>query len=164
MICSGSYLKKPKTKNSAVILRLTHDLSGLETLNFSTLCLEIRDLPTVRLSFCLDQFISTFSNINHSAKFENLKISTKKVSLRTILRPTVCILKVWQFTAIKLNYTLVFAMFLLTSSNLDADLKAPAGRPVRKNCCSSDQWPTMHIDERARGLHKEPSFVTNPNE
>ena len=32
-------------------LRLNHDLSSLEKLNFATLCLEIWDLPTVCLLF-----------------------------------------------------------------------------------------------------------------
>ena len=48
----GIILKKSKTKNIAAILRLTHNLSRLEKLNFAALCLEIRDLPTIRLSFC----------------------------------------------------------------------------------------------------------------
>jgi len=73
----GVLPKKLKTKNFAVILCLTHDLSGLEKLNFATLCLDIGDLPTVRLSCFLDQFLSTFNNRNHSVKFQDLKLSAK---------------------------------------------------------------------------------------
>ena len=40
--------------------------------------LENQTLPTVRFSCFLDQFISTFSNRNHSVKFQDLKLSTKK--------------------------------------------------------------------------------------
>ena len=40
-----------------VILRLTHDVSVLEKLNFASLFLEIQDLPTVRLSWFLHQYI-----------------------------------------------------------------------------------------------------------
>ena len=75
LICLGSYLKKLETKTFVVILRLTYDLSGLERLNFATLYLEIRDLPTVCLSCFLDQCISTFSTGNHSVKLQDLKIS-----------------------------------------------------------------------------------------
>ena len=42
---------KIKTKNLPVILRLTHDLSVLEKLNFASLFLEIQDLPKVHLSY-----------------------------------------------------------------------------------------------------------------
>ena len=78
LIRSGSYLhKKSKTKKIAVILRLAHDLSVLEKLNFASLFLEIQDLPTIRFSCFLDQFISTFSAGNHSVKFQDLKISTE---------------------------------------------------------------------------------------
>ena len=52
---------------------------AVEKLNFATLCLEIGYLPTVRLSCSLDQFISTFNYRNHSVKFEDLKLSTKKL-------------------------------------------------------------------------------------
>ena len=62
-----------------MILRLTHDLSGLKELNFATLCLEIGDIPTVRLAYFLDQFISTFNARNCSVKFQDLKLSTKKL-------------------------------------------------------------------------------------
>ena len=88
LICLGSYLKKSKTKTFTVILRLTHDLSVLEKLKFASLFLEIQDLPAVRLSCFLDQFISTFGAGNHSVKFQDLKISTK-IFLQTILRRTV---------------------------------------------------------------------------
>ena len=71
----GIIPKKTKTIFFAVIFRLTHDLSGLEKLHFTTLCLEIRDLPTARLSYFLDQCISTFSAGNHSVKFQDLNIS-----------------------------------------------------------------------------------------
>ena len=56
---------------------MTHNLSVLEKLKISSLFLEILDLPTVHLSCFLDQFIPTFSNRNHSAKFQDLKIITK---------------------------------------------------------------------------------------
>ena len=48
----GIVPKKSKTKNFVVILCLTHDLLGLEKLNFATLCLclEVGYLLTVRLS------------------------------------------------------------------------------------------------------------------
>ena len=86
-----TYLKKIKNKKIAVILCLTHDLSVLEKLNFASLFLEIQDPPTVRLSWFLDQFISTFTAENHSVKFQDLKISKyRKLSLQTILRRTVC--------------------------------------------------------------------------
>ena len=79
---------KSKSTFFVVILRLTHDLSVLEKLNFASLFLEIQDLPTVRLSCFLDQFISTFSYRNLFVKFQELKLSTKN-SLRTIWRRTV---------------------------------------------------------------------------
>ena len=60
-----------------VILRLTHDLSGQEKLNFASLFLEIQDIPAVRLSCFLEQFIPTFGAENHSVKFPDLKISTE---------------------------------------------------------------------------------------
>ena len=49
-----------------------------EKSKFSILFLKNRNLPTVRFSCFLDQFISTFSHRNHSAKFRGLKLSTKK--------------------------------------------------------------------------------------
>ena len=48
-----------------------------EKLNFASLFPEILDLPTFHLSCFLDRFVSTFSNINHSVEFRDLKISTK---------------------------------------------------------------------------------------
>ena len=73
----GIIPKKLKTIFFALILRLTHDLSGLENLKFATLCLEIPDLPIVCLSCFLDQFISTLSAGNHSVKFQDINISTE---------------------------------------------------------------------------------------
>ena len=61
-----------KTTTFAVMFRLARDLSGLERLNFATLCLEIRDLPTQ--SVCHG---STFNDRHHSVKCQDLKISTK---------------------------------------------------------------------------------------
>ena len=37
----------------------------------------MQELPTVRLSCFLDQFISTFNGSNHYIKFQDLKLSTK---------------------------------------------------------------------------------------
>ena len=58
-------------------------LSVLEKLNFASLFLEILDVLTVRLSYFLDQFRSTFSNRNDSVKFQDLKISTKTLLFET---------------------------------------------------------------------------------
>ena len=69
--------EKSKTKKNPVILRLTRNLSVLEKLNFASLFPEIQDLPTVRLSCFLDQFISTLSAGNYSVKFQDLEISTE---------------------------------------------------------------------------------------
>ena len=57
-------------------------------LSFATLCLKIRDLPIVRLTWFLDHFIFTLNNRSYSVKFQDPKINTK-ISLRTILRRTV---------------------------------------------------------------------------
>ena len=74
----GSYLKKSKTTIIAVILPFAHDLHiSPKKLNFASLFLEIQDLPTIRLSGFLDQVISTFSDRNHSVKFQDLKLVTK---------------------------------------------------------------------------------------
>ena len=71
--------KTLKTKKIAAILCLTHDLLVLEKLNVASLLLEIQDLPAVHWSCFLDQYIyiPIFSAVNHSVKFQDLKISTK---------------------------------------------------------------------------------------
>ena len=54
-----------------------NDLLVLEKFNFASLFLDILDALTVRLSYVLDQFRSTFSNRNDSVKFQDIKTSTK---------------------------------------------------------------------------------------
>ena len=60
---------------------------------------------------------------------------------------SICIeLKVRQFTAIRLNCILVFAVILLAPSDLDADSMLLEGRPFQKCCWLFDQRTIMQIN------------------
>ena len=71
---SGNY-QSSNTTNLAVVLNQMPGKSQFLHL----IPLENQNLPTVCFPCFLDQFISTFSDRNHSVKFQKLKLSTKNL-------------------------------------------------------------------------------------